>query len=82
MLSCDQALERLARLTDADPAGVDAELVQHIETCATCVTELAAQRAVRRVLASRPEDEPPQGATDRLSERIAEIDRAKRSQQG
>lgn len=83
MLSCEQTLERLAHLTDADiDAGRDADLLQHLETCGTCVAELAVQRAVRHVLASRPEDESPQGAIERLSERNAEIDRARRRQQG
>ena len=73
MLSCDEAANAIARLTDGDArldAGVRARLEAHLLACAACRDALETQRAISGWLQSRPADRVSDAFSARLAARL------------
>lgn len=75
-MTCRQAEPLLARAADGT-LGADrrAALDRHLDACAGCRSALAAQRAVRVLLAARPEAPAPAGFAARVLARLPETNR-------
>lgn len=75
-MTCRQAEPLLARAADGT-LGADrrAALDRHLDACAGCRAALDAQRAVRVLLAARPEASAPAGFAARVLARLPETNR-------
>ena len=70
MLSCREAETLIVEAADRDAGGVDAGLADHLDRCETCRERLAANRAVRQMLMTRPVSPVPRGFTARVLDRV------------
>jgi hypothetical protein len=69
---CDESVRLIGAATEGHvgPEVLD-RLVAHLERCAGCSAEASGQIAVKRVLATRPDEPLPIGLARRLAERLA-----------
>ncbi len=75
-MTCRQAEPLLARAADGTlDADRRAALARHLDACAGCRAALDAQRAVRGLLAARPETPAPAGFAARVLARLPETNR-------
>lgn len=77
MLSCAEAAGFVLHRADGDclAPSIEAELDAHLETCASCREELAAQQAVAARLRARPVDSVSPMFARRLGERLDRLER-------
>ena len=70
-MTCDQSIELIASAIEGRVAPIELDtLMTHLTRCPACSIEAKAQTTVKRLLAARPEEAPPEGFALRLAARL------------